>query len=103
MNDPANDAGNALIVNSENRIQSFRFGDFHLARFGHASCVHIPRTLETRLLWQGSDERDLGTIRIPVKASLCQAFLTFPGSPRSSVRRASGLVLVAFSPIIGFD
>src|ERR1700730_6210287 len=52
MNDPANDAGNALIVSTKNRIQSFGVGDFHLARFGHASCVHIPRTYETRILWR---------------------------------------------------
>ena len=53
MNNPANDAGNALIVSTKNRIESFAATYLHLASFGHASCVHIPRTNETRGLWQG--------------------------------------------------
>ncbi len=52
MNDPANDAGNAVIVGTKNRIQSFGVGDFHFARFGHTSSVHIPRTYEAQILWQ---------------------------------------------------
>src|ERR1039457_1942730 len=63
MNDHANDAGNALIVSAKNRIQSFGVGDFHLARVGHASSVHILRTYEAKFCGSGCDEKRLRTAR----------------------------------------
>ncbi len=52
VNDTADHAGDALVVRAEDPMQFGRVGRVHLARGGHALCVHTPRTLEAVSLWQ---------------------------------------------------
>lgn len=65
--DPANGAGNALIMSAKDCLKSLRVSPFRRACFGHALCVHIPRTSGTRRLWQGKLRyRCLSSMPVPV-------------------------------------
>jgi|ERR1700683_4819930 len=86
MSDPANDAGNALIMGTKNSIQSFGPSDFHLDWFGYASCVHIPRTNEAQSLWQRLQRKATWDTTRPRKGLRLQYLSEFnPGIQKNAV------------------
>src|SRR5437867_3298180 len=54
MDDPADNASNALIMCTKDLFQRFTIPDPHLGWYGHARCVHIPGTRGHPVLWQRS-------------------------------------------------
>ena len=52
VDNPADHPGNALVMCAKDRIQFVGVVDSSLARYGHALCVHIPRTNGRQILWQ---------------------------------------------------
>ena len=56
MDDPADDAGNALVVCAKDCIQGISVLGSHLGCYRHAPYVHIPRTPGKQFLWQRSND-----------------------------------------------